>query len=497
MSDIDWVERSKQTKYSVFNFIGGKRAAIGGDGVIVKHAGRDGKKLYSFAEGRSSDVDYAVSAAKRAFDDGQWSHCSVHERAAVLRRLAELVEANNEEFALNESMDVGKPISSALQADVNVCVSTLREAAASASLISASTSMDGGCHSYQVRKPIGVVAAIVGWNFPLVLATQKIAPALMMGNCLVLKPSEFTSLSACRLAELASEAGVPDGVFNVVHGTGDVVGRRLAEHPDVRLLSFTGSSATGKKLMVSAGSSNMKRLILECGGKSPFLIFDDYDGDLDALAANIVAAGFPNQGALCVSSTRVLMQASIREKLLPLIIEKTEAISPGDPLDPNTSFGAIMNEAHMNKVLGYVQSGREDGAQLLCGGEQVRHETGGYYLTPALFDNVGADSRIAKEETFGPLVTLFSFDTEEEALSLANDSQYGLAAYAVTSNARRLQRLARGLDAGLVELFTTMEPAPGGVHFGIEPQKQSGFGSEGGLNGLIAYSQASMVMAYS
>lgn len=495
MTDVNWVEAAEARTFEVYNFVGGKRSPSAGTRDIEKRAARNGALLYTFGEGVRADVDAAVAAAKAAFDDGVWCKKSVHERKAVLNKLAGLIEENAEELALNESMDVGKPITSALQVDISMAAGAIRAAVEAADQLYGASAIDGGIHSYQIRKPIGVVGAIVGWNFPLLLACQKAGPALVMGNSLVLKPSEFTSLSACRLAELAIEAGVPAGAFNVVNGAGEIVGDTIARHPDIRVLSFTGSSATGKRLQVAAGESNMKRLVLECGGKSPFLVFDDFNGGLDELAKNIVCdTAFRNQGAVCVSSTRLLLQRGIREKLLPRLLERTQAIQPGDPLDPNTTFGAVMNQAHMNKVLAYVSSGLDGGAELLCGGERILEETGGYYLSPAIFDKVKPDQRIAKEETFGPLVALFTFDTEEEALALANDSEYGLAAYAATTDANRIHRLSRDLEAGHIILIGSVSSSPGGIVFGIEPAKQSGFGVEGGVVGLMPYTTCSHVM---
>ena len=496
MSKIDWVSWSENTDCKVFNVINDKKREVDGGSLIDKRNTRDGRLLYQFGEGTRGEVDEAVAAAKAAFDDGRWSRLSVHQRAAALQKLADLVAANKDAFALNEALDVGKPITNALGSDVGSTVGTLRAAADGASKVAGQAAQDGGVFSCKLSKPIGVCGAIVGWNYPMSLASQKIGPALAMGNTLVLKPSEFTSLSAWRLAELALEAGIPEGVFNVVNGSGAMVGDALARHPDVRLLSFTGSSATGKRLQVAAGESNMKRLILECGGKSPYIVFDDYEADLDALAKNIVGNAFENQGALCVSPSRVLLQRSIKDKLLPKLLEHTEAIEPNDPLDPATAFGAIMNEAHMHKVLNYVQSGLEEGADLLAGGEQIRQETGGYYLSPAIFDDVKPTARIAKEEIFGPVMTVFTFDTEEEAIALANDSEYGLAAYAATSDARRMQRLARDLEAGTSILLGTLDRAPGGIGFGAEPHKQSGMGVEYGLDGLKAHTVASQVIMY-
>ena len=318
----------------------------------------------------------------------------------------------------------------------------------------------------------------------------------MMGNSLVLKPSEFTSLSACRFAELAIEAGVPNGVFNVVNGAGKTVGDRLARHPDVGLMTFVGSSATGKQMMISAGQSNMKRVILECGGKSPYLVFDDCPADLDGLAADIVDTAFPNQGALCVAGTRLLLQAGIREKLLPKILKLTQALVPQDPLDPDTRFGAIMDRAHMHKVLGYIDSGKKEGAELLLGGHQVRAETGGFYIEPTIFDQVDPNAKIAQEEIFGPVLSVLSFETEEQAIAIANNSDYGLAAYAATMDSARARRLGRKLNAGIFACVSTSTPRGGGVSIPIEGHKQSGFGLEGGVEGLKAYTVATMVNQY-
>lgn len=494
MNEIDWIDRAKQTSFGVYNIIDGRKSYGEGKCSIAKRSARNGIQLYEFGEGVSHDVDAAVSAAKAAFDDGRWAKKSIHERVSVIRKLAELVAKNADGLALYEAIDVGKPISNAIQDDIPSVSARLLAAAEAIDKLSAPSALDGSMFSYCLRKPVGVVGAIVGWNYPLSLAASKIGPALATGNSIVLKPSEFSALSGCRFAELALEAGVPPGVFNVVNGAGGIVGDALAHHPDIRLVSFTGSSATGKKLMKAAGNSNMKRLILECGGKSPFLVFEDYEGDLDVLARDIILdTAFRNQGALCVSSSRILLQSNIYDQMVPRLLDAAAEINPADPLIPETSFGAIINEGHLEKILDYVESGKGDGAELLYGGKQILQETGGNYVLPAIFDNVDANSRIAKEETFGPIASIFCFNTEDDAIQLANDSEYGLAAYAATSNAGRVQRLGRELEAGIVTLINTLDISPGGIFFGSEPHKQSGFGVEGGLAGLAAYTNTSHV----
>ena len=501
MTAVNWSARAKDADLRIRNFIEGEyRESHRADGeTINKHAARDGSLLYTFSAGSAEDVDQAVASAKAAYEDGCWRKFPAWKRKNILNKLADLVGEHREELALYESLDVGKPITKALQGDIGSVQFSLRESAIGAQRILSPSGVDGTTFGYQLRKPVGVVGAIVGWNFPLSLAAGKIGPALAMGNSIVVKPSEFSSLSASRLAALAIEAGVPPGVFNVVHGAGNTVGSAIAHHADVDLLTFTGSSATGKQIMLAAGQSNMKRVMLECGGKSPYIVFEDCPADLDAIAADVVANAFPNQGALCVAGSRVLIQENIKDKLLPKILALTAKITPQDPLDPNTSFGALINEAHMNKVLAYIDSGQEEGATLLCGGQRVHldvgdsigkdtAESGGYYIAPTIFDKVNPQQKIAQEEIFGPVLCVLTFKDEAEAIALANNTCYGLAAYAATENLGRAHRLVQQLDAGLVSIKGTSEAVGCGVPIGVEGHKQSGFGMEGGLDWLLAYS---------
>ena len=496
MSEINWHQRAEDTAFKVRNFIDGEYVNCVGTGTIEKYAPNTGKLLYQFANGDGSEVDQAVACAKRSYEAGVWSQRSIGERKAVISKLADLVEAHAETFALYESMDVGKPIMLALHDDLARTVGGLRDAVNSVDKLVGNGGVDAGSLVYQAITPIGVVAGIAGWNYPLTLAAGKIGPALITGNSIVLKPSEFTSLSAGLLAELATEAGVPAGVVNVVHG-GPSVGDALARHMDVEMLSFVGSSATGKLLMKAAGESNMKRLNLECGGKSPFIVYDDCEAYLDFVAAYVVDRAFPNQGALCVAGTRLLVQNSIREKLMPKILEHAAAIEPKDHLDPGCAFGAMMNEAHMHKVLGYIEAGKADGAECILGGKRVLEETGGFFVEPTIFDGVKVDDRISQEEIFGPVLSVFGFEDEAEAVAIANGPCFGLAAYVATSNLGRAQRMGRDLKAGMVQVFGTDAVTGGGVSISIEGQKQSGYGYVGGVAGLAAYTNASTVFLFS
>ena len=353
MESMGWQCRAENIDLSVGHFINGEIVSCSGDNSITKKSPRDGSLLYQFAGGGGKEVNEAVSVSRQALDDGRWSSLSIQQRKIVIYKLAELVESHKEKFAFYESLDVGKPVDQSFS-DISWATNILRECAEGADKLISSSSMDG--LNYQVRKPIGVVAAIIGWNFPLVLAAQKVGPALVMGNSLVLKPSEYSALSATLLASLALEAGVPPGVFNVVQGAGATVGAALAHHNSVNLLTFTGSSATGKKMMIAAGQSNMKRLMLECGGKSPYIVFEDCPEDLDFIAQDIVETAFRNQGQVCVAGTRLLIHKNLKAPLLEKVKYYTAQLKPGDPLNPETNFGPLINKTQLDKVMAYKRA---------------------------------------------------------------------------------------------------------------------------------------------
>lgn len=492
MTTNQWHQKAGALSFTIRNFIGGEYRKCVGKKTIQKFSPRDGSFLYEFLEGDGTEVDGAVVQARESFNDGRWSELSVHQRKAVILKLMDLVEEHKDELALLDCIDVGKPITNALSDDIPMAMRNLKNPADNADKLFSPCGKDGSDFGFQLRKPIGVVGAIIGWNYPLAMAVIKMAPALMMGNTLVLKPSEFSPQSAPRLAELAIEAGMPAGVFNVVQGAGATVGKAMADHQDIDLLTFTGSTATGKAVMSAAAESNMKRVMLECGGKSPFIVFDDCPDDLDCIADQIVGMTFRNQGQLCVASTRLLIQDSIKDRLLPKVIERAKDLKPADPLDTETKFAALINEAQINKVLGYIESGKKEGAKLVLGGERVSIDLqgssgSGYYVPPTIFDEVDPNSTIAQEEIFGPVLSVITFKDEAKAIEIANNTCYGLAASAATQNLGRTQRLARKINSGYLTILGTSTFKPGGVAISSEPHRQSGFGAEQGMAGLESY----------
>lgn len=410
----------------------------------------DGLSLGQIAECDSFDIDRAVRAARRAFDSGVWSASKPTHRKKVLIRFAQLLQDHAEELALLECLDMGKPVSDALAVDVAAsvrCMSWTGEAIDKVYGEIAATGIDE--LGLITREPLGVIGAIVPWNFPLLMATWKIAPALACGNSVVLKPSEKSSLTAIRIAAMAIEAGIPAGVFNVVPGFGKGAGEALALHMDVDGLVFTGSTQVGKFLLECAGRSNMKRAYMECGGKSPNLVFADAP---NLKTAALAAAGgiFYNQGEVCTAASRLLVQRSIKDEFVAMVIEAGRGMQPAHPLEPGAAMGAMVDQVQMQRVLDYVDKGRAQGAELRLGGQRAMAESGGFYIEPTIFDRVEHDMIISREEIFGPVLSVIAFDTEEEALRIANDSQYGLAAGLWTSDITRAHRVARRLRAGSV-----------------------------------------------
>jgi len=482
-----WAARANAVRWDVRPFIDGRYRTSASSEAFEDVNPATEEPLCDVAVGAAADVDTAVSVARRRFEDGCWSALPPARRGAILTKLADLIVERCAELALLDCLEMGKPIQAARYDAEEFAAGLLRAWAGFADkLVGESVPLTSGTLAVSVFEPRGVVGAITPWNFPVVNAVYKVGPALAAGNTLVLKPSELSPSSALRLAELALEAGVPEGVLNVVPGLGPTVGEALALHPDVDMLSFTGSTTTGRRIMELAGRSNGKPLLLECGGKSPQVVFADVE-DLDTVADATVENLVWNQGQVCSCHTRLVVQDEIKDALLEKVVDRARTYEPGDPLDETTTFGPLASPAQRNRVKGYIERGIEAGAEaVLLGAIQ---ETGGCYVSPTVFDRVDGSMAIVREEIFGPVLCVQPFATEDEAVALANGTQYGLVATVWTRDLGRGKRLANAIRAGAVSVRTggPEEPDPG-VVLSSEPQKASGFGSEEGLRGLQSYS---------
>lgn len=486
LTRADWEQRAQRLNIEGRAFINGEYTAAASGATFECLSPVDGRLLAQVASCDLADAQRAVENARATFDSGVWSRLAPAKRKAVLIRFSDLLRQNVEELALLETLDMGKPIGDSSAIDIPGAANALRWNAEAIDKVYdevAPTPHDQ--LGLVTREPVGVVAAIVPWNFPLLMASWKLGPALATGNSVVLKPSEKSPLTAIRIAQLAIEAGIPAGVLNVLPGYGHTVGKALALHMDVDTLVFTGSTKIAKQLMIYAGESNMKRVWLEAGGKSPNIVFADAP-DLQAAAEAAASAIAFNQGEVCTAGSRLLVERSIKDRFLPMVVEALKSWKPGNPLDPSTTVGALVDTQQMNTVLSYIEAGHSDGAKLLIGGKRILEETGGTYVEPTIFDGVDNAMKIAQEEIFGPVLSVLTFDSAEEAIAIANDTPYGLAAGVWTADISKAHLTARALRAGSVWVNQydggDMTAPFGGF-------KQSGNGRDKSLHALDKYTE--------
>lgn len=477
-----WQEKANNIAIETRLFINGEYSAAADNSVFATVDPTAQQTLAEVARGKKADVDRAVQAARGVFDRGDWSQASPAQRKAVLHKFADLMEAHREELALLETLDTGKPIRHSLRDDVPGAARAIRWYAEAIDKVYGEVAPTGGNElAMIVREPIGVIAAVVPWNFPLLLACWKLGPALASGNSVVLKPSEKSPLTALRLAGLAKQAGLPDGVFNVVSGFGHEAGQALAQHHDVEVITFTGSTRTGKQLLKDAGDSNMKRVWLEAGGKSANIVFADCP-DLQK-AVNATAGGiFYNQGQVCIAGTRLLLEESIAGRFLDLLKEQAKGWQPGNPLDPNTTMGMLIDNSHADSVHSFIRAGEAHSTLLLDG----RKNPWPAAVGPTIFVDVDPASALSQEEIFGPVLVVTRFKTEEQALALANDSRYGLGAAVWTRDLSRAHRVSRRLKAGSV-FVNNYNDGDMTVPFG--GYKQSGNGCDKSLHALEKFTE--------
>ncbi|MDH3538303.1 MAG: aldehyde dehydrogenase [Gammaproteobacteria bacterium] len=434
-----------------------------------------GKTIAKIAACDAKDVDFAVKKAREAFDDGRWSRLHPAERKQVLIRLARLMKRNRHELAVMESIDSGKPVRDCETVDLPETIHCLTwHAEAVDKIYDQAAPVGDAALALVVREPIGVVGLVLPWNFPMLMMAWKIAPALAAGNSVVLKPAEQTSLTALRIAELAFEAGLPRGVLNVVPGMGPDVGEPMGRHPGIDMISFTGSTETGRRFLKYSAESNLKKIVLECGGKNPAIVLEDAE-DLDLVAEHVVNGAFWNMGENCSASSRLIVHEAVKDRLMKHIVARARSWKTGDPLDPRHHLGALVDKAHFRKVSSYLKKGK-----VIVGGKTEQ----GCYVLPTIIDAVKPTDKLAREEVFGPVLAVITVRSTEEAIAIANDTEYGLAASLFSANGKQALRAAREIRAGTVTINCFGE---GDITTPFGGYKQSGFG--GRDNSLHAHDQ--------
>lgn len=487
LSHQDWLMRSKDLNIKSGLFIDGTFTDSTSGERFDTINPATGEVIAEIVKGGEVDVQRAVASAKAAWNKGDWRHMAPRTRMVVLNRLADLIEENAEELALMESLDMGKPIRDAVSFDVPEVAMTFRYYAECLDKIEGSVTHTAPEVMHLIlREPLGVVGAITPWNYPLLMAVWKVAPALAAGNCLVLKPASQTPLTCLKLAELFVDAGGPPGVFNIVNGSGGDAGKALALHPDVSKIAFTGSTDIGKQILIYAGQSNMKKVGLETGGKSPQIFMPDLE-DLDRAVEYACSGIFENTGQVCNAGSRLLVHRDIHDAFVERFQERSYAAhQPGDPLNPLTTMGPLATRDHQQGVLASIEKGVAEGATLALGGGIPVGMEQGAYVQPTLFTNVDRNMTIAREEIFGPVAVVMPFSTEEEAIEIANDSIYGLAGSVWTRDLKTAHRMVRAIESGLVWVNCFGD---GDMTQPFGGYKQSGNSRDKGIGSLLSYTQ--------
>ncbi|MEK8048427.1 aldehyde dehydrogenase [Ideonella margarita] len=485
-ASTSWAQRATELRLDGRAVIDGQRVSAVDGQTFAKHSPIDSRFLTDVVRGQTADIDAAVRSARAAFDDRRWSGKAPAVRKKILQRFADKILGAKDELALLETLDMGKPIQHSLGVDVPSTARCIAWYAEAVDKVYDEIAPTGdNALALITREAMGVIGVIVPWNYPMIMAAWKLGPALAAGNSVVLKPSEKSPLTACRLAELAVEAGIPPGVFNVVPGYGHEAGEALALHMDVDAIGFTGSTRVGRRMLDYSGRSNLKRVYNELGGKSAFVVFNDFD-DIARAARTVAGSMFFNQGESCNAPSRVLVHDSVADEFAALVAAEAPKYAPGDPLNPNTELGALVDETQLKTVMGYIDAGHAEGATCAAGGRQVRTETGGFYVEPTVFTGVSNEMKIAREEIFGPVMSVLRFKTEEEAVALANNSNYGLQASVWSHNINRAHRVAKALRAGTVHVNQYDEDDIT-VPFG--GYKQSGNGRDKSLHAFDKYTE--------
>lgn len=487
LSKEDIFSLARESKLSAGHLIPGHVLASGHIDVISPI---DISRIGQISAGTSVDVDAAVAAARQTFESGEWAKLPPVKRKRVLLRWTDLIRKHLEELAALDCVDAGKPITECLNTDMPATIDTIEWFAEATDKCFGRVAPTGPeALGLIVKEPIGVVGVVLPWNFPAQMYAWKVAPALAAGNSVIVKPAELTSLSAYRLTQLAYEAGVPEGALTLVTGTGEGAGEPLGRHPDVDMVSFTGSTEVGRLFLKYSAESNLKEIVLECGGKSPQVVFDD--ADLDGIADHILAAAFWNMGENCSCGSRLIVQRGIKDALLSRLIDALEPWKVGSPVDAETRIGPMIEQDHFDKVKRYLDDAPKEGARLVHGGRIHSDLGSGWYVEPTIFDGVTSTSALFREEVFGPILAVTPFDTEEDAIRLANDSDFGLAASIYTLNVKRAQRVASRIRAGTVSVNGFSE---GDITVPFGGYKLSGFGGrDKGMEAFEQYTQTKVI----